>query len=180
VRALLKSDLPSLKSFKLKSWQLKNLLEFDPSFLFPTKFRLFQFFLKSLPNWYSGWEFACQCRGQGWGSCSERIPHAMEQLGLCTITTEPLRLEQVLSNKRSHLRSWSTRKGSTCSLRESPQHSNKDPSRPKRNNFSKFNALIEKKKSSKLLYHCTHKIETPAFSLKYYTFQRNPGWHTQP
>ena len=33
---------------------------------------------------------------------SGKIPHAAEQLSLCTTTTEPARLEPVLCNKRSH------------------------------------------------------------------------------
>ena len=40
--------------------------------------------------WRSGWESACQCRGHGFEPWSRKIPHAAEQLGPCTITTEPV------------------------------------------------------------------------------------------
>ena len=53
-----------------------------------------------LPWWRSGWESACQCRGHGFEPWSGKIPHAAEQLGLWTTTTEPARLEPVLRNKR--------------------------------------------------------------------------------
>ena len=53
-----------------------------------------------LPWWRSGWESACQCRGHGFEPWSGKIPHAMEQLGLWAATTEPVRLELVLRNKR--------------------------------------------------------------------------------
>ena len=44
---------------------------------------------RGLPWWHSGWESACRCRGHGFDPCSGRIPHAVEQLGLCVTTTEP-------------------------------------------------------------------------------------------
>ena len=53
-----------------------------------------------LPWWRSGWESACQCRGQGFESWSGKIPHAAEQLGPWATTTEPARLDPVLRNKR--------------------------------------------------------------------------------
>ena len=53
-----------------------------------------------LPWWRSGWESACQCRGHGFEPWSGKIPHATEQLGLWATTTEPVRLEPVLCNKR--------------------------------------------------------------------------------
>ena len=53
-----------------------------------------------LPWWRSGWESACQCRGHGFEPWSVKIPHAAEQLGPWTTTTEPARLELVLRNKR--------------------------------------------------------------------------------
>ena len=53
-----------------------------------------------LPWWCSGWESACQCRGHGFEPWSWKIPHATEQLGPCTTTTEPAHLEPVLRNKR--------------------------------------------------------------------------------
>ena len=49
-----------------------------------------------LPWWCSGWESACQCRGHGFEPWSGRIPHAAEQLGPWTTTTEPACLEPVL------------------------------------------------------------------------------------
>ena len=53
-----------------------------------------------LPWWRSGWESACQCRGHGFKPWSGKIPHAAEQLGPWATTTEPVRLELVLCNKR--------------------------------------------------------------------------------
>ena len=44
-----------------------------------------------LPWWHNGWESACQCRGHGFEPWSGKIPHAAEQLGPCTTTTEPSR-----------------------------------------------------------------------------------------
>ena len=59
-------------------------------------------FIFGLPWWRSGWESACQCRRHGFASWSGRIPHAAEQLGPWATTTEPVRLEPVLHNKRGH------------------------------------------------------------------------------
>ena len=42
-----------------------------------------------LPWWCSGWESACQCRGQGFDPWSGKIPHPAGQLSLCTATTKP-------------------------------------------------------------------------------------------
>ena len=53
-----------------------------------------------LPWWRSGWESACQCRGHGFKPWSGRIPHVAEQLGPWATTTELVRLEPVLHNKR--------------------------------------------------------------------------------
>ena len=50
-------------------------------------------------------------RGHGFGPWSAKIPHAREQLSLCTTTSEASTLESVLQNKRSH-----------CS--EKPMHDN--------------------------------------------------------
>ena len=67
-----------------------------------------------LPCWFSGWESACQRRGQGFHPWSGTIPQAVEQLGPCATTTEPVlqrpggrRLkptqpESMLCNERSH------------------------------------------------------------------------------
>ena len=43
-----------------------------------------------LPWWHSGWESACQCRGQGFEPWSRKIPHAAEQLSPGATTTEPV------------------------------------------------------------------------------------------
>ena len=50
-----------------------------------------------LPWWCSGWESACQCRGQGFDPWSGKIPHPAGQLSLCTATTKP-----VLNQSQSH------------------------------------------------------------------------------
>ena len=42
-----------------------------------------------LPWWSSGKESACQCRRQGFDPWFDKIPHALEQLSLCTTATEP-------------------------------------------------------------------------------------------
>ena len=47
-------------------------------------------------------QIACQCRGHGFKPWSGNIPHAAEQLSSCATTTEPMCLEPVLRNKRSH------------------------------------------------------------------------------
>ena len=69
---------------------------------------------RGLPWWHSGWESACQCRGQGFKPWSGRFPHAAEQRSPCATTTEPALwspqatvtgaacLEPVLHNKKSH------------------------------------------------------------------------------
>ena len=41
-----------------------------------------------LPRWSSSWESACQCRRQGFSSCSGKIPHAEGQLSPCATTSE--------------------------------------------------------------------------------------------
>ena len=43
-----------------------------------------------LPWWYSGWESTCQFRGHWFNSWSREIPRALEQLSLCTTTTDPM------------------------------------------------------------------------------------------
>ena len=43
-----------------------------------------------LGDFPGGAESACQCREHGFESWSGRIPHATEQLSLCTTTTEPV------------------------------------------------------------------------------------------
>ena len=44
--------------------------------------------LRGLPWWHSGWESACQQRGLRFEPWSGKIPHAAEQLGPVTTTTE--------------------------------------------------------------------------------------------
>ena len=54
------------------------------------------------PWWLSGKESSCQSRGQGFDPWSRKIPHAGGHLSPCTKTTEPMHLDPVLCNKRSH------------------------------------------------------------------------------
>ena len=62
-----------------------------------------------LPWCLIGEESACQCRSRGFSPWSGKISHAMEQLRLCTTTTEPMcrnywslcTLEPMLCNKRA-------------------------------------------------------------------------------
>ena len=61
---------------------------------------LIKFNTQGLPWWRSGWESACQCRGHKFEPWSERIPHAVEQLGPWATIAEPAPLEPVLCNKR--------------------------------------------------------------------------------
>ena len=44
---------------------------------------------EGLSWWLSGKEFPCQCRRHGFDSWSGRIPHASEQLSLCSRAPEP-------------------------------------------------------------------------------------------
>ena len=39
---------------------------------------------KGLPWWLSGKEFTCQCRRHGFDPWSSKVPHAVQQLSLCT------------------------------------------------------------------------------------------------
>ena len=64
------------------------------------KFSQIKTFYLGLPQWHSGWESACQCKGHRFEPWSGKIPHAAEQLGPWATTTEPARLEPVLRNKR--------------------------------------------------------------------------------
>ena len=50
----------------------------------------FKDYYKGLPWWCSSWESTCQCRGHGFEPWSGKIPHAMEQLGSCATTAEPV------------------------------------------------------------------------------------------
>ena len=42
-----------------------------------------------LPWWVSDKESACQCRRHGFDPWSRKIPHALEQLSLCTTAIDP-------------------------------------------------------------------------------------------
>ena len=104
-----------------------------------------------LPWWRSGYEPACQCRGQGFEPWSGKIPHAVEQLSLCATTTEsvlwslrattteactprpqapqqekPLQWEACTPQRKSSPRSPQLEKAT---------HSNKDPMQTKINKF---------------------------------------------
>ena len=122
---------------------------------------------KGLPWWRSVWESTC--KGHRFDPWSERIPHAAEQLGLCSTTTEPAllepanhnywacmpqllrpaHLESVLCNKRSH----PNEKPVHCSgewplltaSREGP-HRSEDPVQPKMNEWMNECSFKEKKK----------------------------------
>ena len=88
-----------------------------------------------LPWWHSDWESACQCRGHGFEPWSGKIPHAAEQLDPWATTTEPVRLEPVLRNKRGRDSERPTHRDEEwpplAAIRESPctetktQHSHK-------------------------------------------------------
>ena len=43
-----------------------------------------------IPWWFRGKESACQCRRHLFDPLSKKIPHASEQLSLCTTTVEPV------------------------------------------------------------------------------------------
>ena len=43
-----------------------------------------------IPWWFRGKESACQCRRHRFDPLSKKIPHASEQLSLCTTTVEPV------------------------------------------------------------------------------------------
>ena len=69
--------------------------------------------VQGLPRWLSGKEFACQCRRHKFYLWLGKIPHATEQLSLCTTSIHncwahvpwllvPACLEPMLCHKRSH------------------------------------------------------------------------------
>ena len=102
-----------------------------------------------LPWWRSGWESACQCRGHGFEPWSRRLPHATEQLGLCTPTTEPVlwSLQATTTEahepqllKPTHLESVLCNKGSQGN--EKPVHRNENTAQRK----IKTNKFIKKKR----------------------------------
>jgi len=55
-----------------------------------------------LPWWASVYESTCHCRRHRFNLWSKRMPHVKGQLGQDWATTEPLCLEPVLHNNRSH------------------------------------------------------------------------------
>jgi len=71
-----------------------------------------------LPSWCRGKESVCECGGRGFDPWSRKISLAVEQLSPCAPATEPVRLEPVLCNERSH-------------RSEKPVPSNEDPVQPK-------------------------------------------------
>ena len=90
-----------------------------------------------LPWWRSGWESACRCRGHGFEPWSGKIPHAADQLGPWATTTEPVRLEPVLRNKRGRDSERPAHRDEEwpplAATRESPLKRNEDPTQPKIN-----------------------------------------------
>ena len=78
-----------------------------------------------------------------------RFPHAKEQQSSCVTTTEPVRLEPVLHEKRSHSNGKLLKhKSSSCSpekahakRKRKPMQSNEDPMQPKINKI-KFLKVI--------------------------------------
>jgi len=65
--------------------------------------------------------FTCQCRGHRFNPWYGKIPHAVGQLNPCATTTEPMSLEPVPRNERSH----SNEKHKRCNQRVAPSPCNK-------------------------------------------------------
>ena len=85
---------------------------------------------QGLPWWLSGKESDCQCRRHRFNPWSGKIRHAVEQLSLCTTTSEPVLHERSHHNEKPALQSES----SPCSLQlEKSPYSNEDPAQPKIN-----------------------------------------------
>ena len=120
-----------------------------------------------LPCWLSGKESTCQCKRQGFGPCSRKIPHAAEQLSPCTTTTDPapcgpgavttestchkywsVSAQALLCNKRNH-----HKEDSCATTREKPLSlqlkkgpcSNEDPAQPKINRLKKQEYMESRK-----------------------------------
>ena len=74
---LLPSNPPSIRVFSNESALQKK-----------TKSKIWQ--RRGLPWYYSGKEFACQCRRRGFDPCSGKIPHATGQLSPRPTTRESL------------------------------------------------------------------------------------------
>ena len=84
--------------------------------------------LWGLPWWCSGWESACQCRGQGLGPWSGKISHAAEQLSPCaTIAQAHTPRARALEREATAVRSpcTATRESAHAATRTQPQHSQK-------------------------------------------------------
>ena len=62
----------------------------------------------SLPQWYSGEESACHCRGHRFQTWSWKIPHATEQLSWCAKTTEPMLQSLCYTREATETRSLHT------------------------------------------------------------------------
>ena len=97
-----------------------------------------------LPWWHSGWESACQFRGHGFEPWSGRIPHAAEQLGLCTTAAEPVlwspratAAEARAPGAHAPQQERPPRRGvaPTCCNWRNPAHSNEDPAQPRMNEW---------------------------------------------
>ena len=77
----------STKIYKANITDIKG--EIESNTIFGDFNTLLTSWIEGLPWWHSGWESACQCRGQGFDPWSRKIPHPAEQLSPCTTTTEP-------------------------------------------------------------------------------------------
>ena len=65
--------------------------------------------------WLSGKEFTCRCRRHGFNPWSRKLPHAAEQLCLCTSTIEPvLQSPEATSTEPTHRSYWSPHTWSLC------------------------------------------------------------------
>ena len=87
------------------AWDSNRVLPFVFPCIFPLKF-VSTYSISGLPWWYGGY----QSRGHRFNPWSRKIPHATEQLGLSTTTTEPTRHNQ-----------------------RTPKHTDEDPVQPKIN-----------------------------------------------
>ena len=61
----------------------------------------FKYLLTGLPEWSSGKESTCQCRGHWFNPWSWRVPHVAEQLSPC-VRTRACASEPKFRNKRSY------------------------------------------------------------------------------
>ena len=122
----------------LRSWKLST-QDLRPCFLLCPHQLLswtqFTFFLNSYdPGASLVVQWLRICLAMQWtlvGSLPRKIPHAVEQLSPCTTTTEPMCLEPVLYNWRSH-HSEKPVQHPLTTTREEPTSSNEHPAHPKR------------------------------------------------